>query len=159
MPSPAAPASLLLPDRKPHRVQKMPHSRRRELTTKEDAKYQGYINGCSNFFTRSANYKAHLETHTKNRDYPYLKCSLLPSSLKLSTAQRLKPTSSKTPPALQGSSRRPGPRQIPPSFGNHETAWAQTLSEKLALGPGSLVAVEHQLRPSTEGEARSNVSM
>lgn len=43
----------------------------RRLTTKEEANYQCDIKGCSKLFSRSYNYKTHLETYNENRKYPF----------------------------------------------------------------------------------------
>lgn len=43
----------------------------RKLTTKEDANFQCRVKGCGKLFGRSYNYKAHLETHDADREYPF----------------------------------------------------------------------------------------
>ncbi|KAI2642011.1 hypothetical protein GGS21DRAFT_286292 [Xylaria nigripes] len=43
----------------------------RKLTSKEEANYQCEVEGCGKLFSRSYNYKAHLETHDKKREYPF----------------------------------------------------------------------------------------
>lgn len=43
----------------------------RRLTTKEEANFQCHIKGCNKFFSRSYNFKAHMETHRAQRDYPF----------------------------------------------------------------------------------------
>lgn len=43
----------------------------RKLTTKEEANFQCDVKGCGKFFSRSYNFKAHLETHRERRDYPF----------------------------------------------------------------------------------------
>lgn len=56
------------------RGQRMPRTQRRvprRLTTKEEANYQCEVKGCGKLFSRSYNYKAHLETHDEKREYPF----------------------------------------------------------------------------------------
>jgi hypothetical protein len=61
-----------LPDRTAYRVHKPSRTRPpRKLTTKEEANYQCEVKGCGKLFSRSYNYKAHLETHDENREYPF----------------------------------------------------------------------------------------
>lgn len=43
----------------------------RKHTTKEEANFQCEIEGCGKFFSRSYNYKSHLETHDEKREYPF----------------------------------------------------------------------------------------
>lgn len=43
----------------------------RRLTTKEDANFECAVEGCGKLFSRSYNYKAHLETHREKRNYPF----------------------------------------------------------------------------------------
>ncbi len=43
----------------------------RRLTTKEEANFQCEVKGCGKLFSRSYNFKAHMETHDENRDYPF----------------------------------------------------------------------------------------
>lgn len=43
----------------------------RKMTTQEDANFQCSVKGCGKLFSRSYNYKAHLETHSNNREYPF----------------------------------------------------------------------------------------
>lgn len=43
----------------------------RRLTSKEDANFQCAIRGCGKLFSRSYNYKAHMETHDTGRVYPF----------------------------------------------------------------------------------------
>ncbi|KAI0016282.1 hypothetical protein F4780DRAFT_760353 [Xylariomycetidae sp. FL0641] len=43
----------------------------RKLTTKEEANFQCEVKGCGKLFSRSYNYKAHLETHDEKREYPF----------------------------------------------------------------------------------------
>lgn len=43
----------------------------RRHTTKEEANFQCEVKGCGKFFSRSYNYKSHLETHDEKREYPF----------------------------------------------------------------------------------------
>ncbi|KAH8816279.1 hypothetical protein F5884DRAFT_216360 [Xylogone sp. PMI_703] len=43
----------------------------RKLTTKEEANFQCQVNGCGKLFSRSYNFKAHMETHDASREYPF----------------------------------------------------------------------------------------
>lgn len=43
----------------------------RKLTTKEEANFQCDVKGCGKFFSRSYNFKAHMETHRERREYPF----------------------------------------------------------------------------------------
>lgn len=43
----------------------------RKMTTREDANYQCKAKGCGKLFSRSYNYKAHMETHDSSRVYPF----------------------------------------------------------------------------------------
>ena len=43
----------------------------RRHTTKEEANYQCQVEGCGKFFSRSYNYKSHMETHDEKREYPF----------------------------------------------------------------------------------------
>jgi len=43
----------------------------RKVTTKEDANFQCEVKGCGKYFSRSYNYKAHMETHDEKRAYPF----------------------------------------------------------------------------------------
>lgn len=43
----------------------------RRLTSKEDANFQCAVTGCGKLFSRSYNYKAHMETHDTGRVYPF----------------------------------------------------------------------------------------
>ena len=49
----------------------MRHRRARRLTTKEEANFQCEIKGCGKLFSRSYNFKAHMETHDDKREYPF----------------------------------------------------------------------------------------
>ncbi|ETS83102.1 hypothetical protein PFICI_04978 [Pestalotiopsis fici W106-1] len=55
-----------------HRMNMGPRPKTRKLTSKEDANYQCEVKGCGKQFSRSYNYKAHLETHDEDREYPFL---------------------------------------------------------------------------------------
>lgn len=43
----------------------------RKHTTKEDANFQCSVEGCGKFFSRSYNFKSHMETHDEQREYPF----------------------------------------------------------------------------------------
>jgi hypothetical protein len=43
----------------------------RRLTTKEEANFQCDVKGCGKLFSRSYNFKAHMETHDEKREYPF----------------------------------------------------------------------------------------
>lgn len=43
----------------------------RKMTTREDANYQCKVKGCGKLFSRSYNFKAHMETHDTSRSYPF----------------------------------------------------------------------------------------
>ncbi|KAK3397160.1 hypothetical protein B0T20DRAFT_250906 [Sordaria brevicollis] len=67
----AAQASTFLTNgQRAYRVPR-PKRQQRRLTTKEEANFQCEVKGCGKLFSRSYNYKAHLETHEPNRDYPF----------------------------------------------------------------------------------------
>ncbi|KAJ4414144.1 hypothetical protein N0V82_008111 [Gnomoniopsis sp. IMI 355080] len=53
------------------RGQERPRRPPRKLTTKEEANFQCDIKGCGKFFSRSYNFKAHMETHREKREYPF----------------------------------------------------------------------------------------
>jgi uncharacterized Zn-finger protein len=63
--------SSLLQDRQPYRIQRTPRTRQRRLTTRDEANFQCAHRGCGKLFSRSYNYKAHLETHDDKREYPF----------------------------------------------------------------------------------------
>lgn len=44
----------------------------RKMTTREEANYQCKTKGCGKLFSRSYNFKAHMETHDSTRVYPFL---------------------------------------------------------------------------------------
>ncbi|KAI0876336.1 hypothetical protein GGS24DRAFT_498918 [Hypoxylon argillaceum] len=56
------------PGSRPARSQKR---QTRKLTSKEEANFQCEVEGCGKLFSRSYNYKAHMETHDKKREYPF----------------------------------------------------------------------------------------
>ncbi|CAJ2510683.1 Uu.00g063080.m01.CDS01 [Anthostomella pinea] len=62
----------LLPDDK-RQVLRASRSQRqpRKLTTKEEANFQCEVKGCGKLFSRSYNFKAHMETHDEQREYPF----------------------------------------------------------------------------------------
>lgn len=43
----------------------------RRHTTKEEANFQCTVKGCGKFFSRSYNFKSHMETHDDKREYPF----------------------------------------------------------------------------------------
>lgn len=43
----------------------------RKHTTKEEANFQCSVPGCGKFFSRSYNFKSHMETHDEQREYPF----------------------------------------------------------------------------------------
>ena len=43
----------------------------RKHTTKEEANFQCSVEGCGKFFSRSYNFKSHMETHDEQREYPF----------------------------------------------------------------------------------------
>lgn len=43
----------------------------RRHTTKEEANFQCMVKGCGKFFSRSYNFKSHMETHDEKREYPF----------------------------------------------------------------------------------------
>ncbi|KAK3315208.1 hypothetical protein B0H66DRAFT_336627 [Apodospora peruviana] len=70
-PGPGAQASAFLQDgRRPYRVAR-PRRTQRRLTTKEEANFQCEVKGCGKLFSRSYNFKAHMETHDEKREYPF----------------------------------------------------------------------------------------
>ncbi|KND92559.1 Transcription factor Sp5 [Tolypocladium ophioglossoides CBS 100239] len=44
----------------------------RKHTTKDDANFQCSVEGCGKFFSRSYNFRSHMETHDEQREYPFL---------------------------------------------------------------------------------------
>ncbi|KAK3343949.1 hypothetical protein B0T25DRAFT_312683 [Lasiosphaeria hispida] len=70
-PGSGAQASAFLQDgRRPYRVAR-PRRAPRRLTTKEEANFQCEVKGCGKLFSRSYNFKAHMETHDEKREYPF----------------------------------------------------------------------------------------
>ncbi|KAK4226989.1 hypothetical protein QBC38DRAFT_209449 [Podospora fimiseda] len=71
-PGPPGPqASAFLHDaRRQYRVQR-PRRAPRRLTTKEEANFVCEVKGCGKMFSRSYNFKAHMETHDEKREYPF----------------------------------------------------------------------------------------
>ncbi len=66
--------SSLVPDRRhqaPSRPLRAPKRQARKLTSKDEANFQCGVEGCGKLFSRSYNYKAHMETHDKKREYPF----------------------------------------------------------------------------------------
>lgn len=47
----------------------------RKHTTREEANFQCQVKGCGKFFSRSYNFKSHMETHDDGREYPF-PCSM-----------------------------------------------------------------------------------
>jgi hypothetical protein len=66
----ATTTSFLQDVRRQYRMPR-PQKRPRRLTTKEEANFQCEVKGCGKLFSRSYNYKAHLETHDEKRAYPF----------------------------------------------------------------------------------------
>ncbi len=62
-----APGTMDNHQTRPPRPRKQP----RRLTTKEEANFQCEVKGCGKLFSRSYNYKAHMETHDEKREYPF----------------------------------------------------------------------------------------
>jgi hypothetical protein len=70
-PGPPPPPSAFLHDaRRQYRVAR-PRRAPRRLTTKEEANFQCEVKGCGKLFSRSYNFKAHMETHDEKREYPF----------------------------------------------------------------------------------------
>lgn len=69
--APGSHADAFMQDaRRAYRVQR-PRRAPRRLTTKEEANYQCEVKGCGKLFSRSYNYKAHMETHDEKREFPF----------------------------------------------------------------------------------------
>jgi len=66
---PSSQPPSLMHDR-PFRVTRQRRAPRR-LTTKEEANFQCEVKGCGKLFSRSYNFKAHMETHDEKREYPF----------------------------------------------------------------------------------------
>ncbi|KAI4863691.1 hypothetical protein F4820DRAFT_449756 [Hypoxylon rubiginosum] len=58
-------------DRRQLRVPRAQRRQTRKLTTKEEANFQCEVKGCGKLFSRSYNFKAHMETHDEKREYPF----------------------------------------------------------------------------------------
>lgn len=58
-------------DRRQLRVPRTQRRQPRKLTTKEEANFQCEVKGCGKLFSRSYNFKAHMETHDEKREYPF----------------------------------------------------------------------------------------
>ncbi|KAI2617379.1 hypothetical protein GGR54DRAFT_607497 [Hypoxylon sp. NC1633] len=65
------PVSSFSHDRRQLRVPRAPRRQPRKLTTKEEANFQCEVKGCGKLFSRSYNFKAHMETHDEKREYPF----------------------------------------------------------------------------------------
>ncbi|KAI0010592.1 hypothetical protein F4779DRAFT_576839 [Xylariaceae sp. FL0662B] len=63
--------SPVLTDRRRLGVPRAQRRQPRKLTTKEEANYQCEVKGCGKLFSRSYNFKAHMETHDEKREYPF----------------------------------------------------------------------------------------
>ncbi|CAK7238443.1 hypothetical protein SEUCBS140593_010693 [Sporothrix eucalyptigena] len=63
------PSASSFPERHPRGSR--PRRQPRRLTTKEEANFQCEVKGCGKLFSRSYNYKAHMETHDEKREYPF----------------------------------------------------------------------------------------
>ncbi|KAB5585372.1 hypothetical protein GE09DRAFT_23964 [Coniochaeta sp. 2T2.1] len=68
--SPGAPTPFMQDARRPYRVAR-PRRAPRRLTTREEANFQCEVKGCGKLFSRSYNFKAHMETHDEKREYPF----------------------------------------------------------------------------------------
>ena len=64
-------SAALMHNRRLSRSSRQVRKAPRRMTTKEEANYQCHYDGCGKLFSRSYNYKAHLETHDKNRAYSF----------------------------------------------------------------------------------------
>ncbi|KAG9250790.1 uncharacterized protein F5Z01DRAFT_639878 [Emericellopsis atlantica] len=53
------------------RVKKAKRRPTRRHTTQEEANFQCQVRGCGKFFSRSYNFKSHMETHDNRREYPF----------------------------------------------------------------------------------------
>lgn len=58
------------PEQRRRPVSKSPRIRKK-FTTKDEANYHCEVKGCGKMFSRSYNYKAHMETHDEKREYPF----------------------------------------------------------------------------------------
>ena len=57
--------------RPPANTRAAEHKKRRQHTKKEEANFQCQVKGCGKFFSRSYNFKSHMETHDEKREYPF----------------------------------------------------------------------------------------
>ncbi|KAK4115616.1 hypothetical protein N656DRAFT_388507 [Canariomyces notabilis] len=64
------PSAYLHDARRQYRITR-PRRAPRRLTTKEEANFQCEVKGCGKLFSRSYNFKAHMETHDEKREYPF----------------------------------------------------------------------------------------
>jgi len=69
-PPPPTGSAFLHDARRQYRVQR-PRRAPRRLTTKEEANFVCEVKGCGKMFSRSYNFKAHMETHDEKREYPF----------------------------------------------------------------------------------------
>ncbi|KAK4097142.1 hypothetical protein N658DRAFT_489455 [Parathielavia hyrcaniae] len=69
-PPPAHAGAFMHDARRQYRVAR-PKRAPRRLTTKEEANFQCEVKGCGKLFSRSYNFKAHMETHDEKREYPF----------------------------------------------------------------------------------------
>lgn len=68
---PSGPGTSFSQDRRQLRVPRAPRRQPRKLTTKDEANFVCEVKGCGKMFSRSYNYKAHMETHDDKREYPF----------------------------------------------------------------------------------------
>ncbi|KAI1388408.1 uncharacterized protein F4822DRAFT_245614 [Hypoxylon trugodes] len=68
---PSVPGPAFSHDRRQLRVPRTQRRQPRKLTTKEEANFQCEVKGCGKLFSRSYNFKAHMETHDEKREYPF----------------------------------------------------------------------------------------
>lgn len=68
---PSASGAAYSHDRRQLRVPRAQRRQPRKLTTKEEANFQCEVKGCGKLFSRSYNFKAHMETHDEKREYPF----------------------------------------------------------------------------------------
>ncbi|KAI0412552.1 hypothetical protein F5X98DRAFT_319672 [Xylaria grammica] len=71
---PSGSTSSLVLDRRQQvssRASRAPKRQARKLTSRDEANFQCEVEGCGKLFSRSYNYKAHMETHDKKREYPF----------------------------------------------------------------------------------------
>ncbi|KAI9744960.1 MAG: hypothetical protein M1818_001887 [Claussenomyces sp. TS43310] len=67
--------NVVEPRQGPEQLRVIPSATRkrttRKMTTREDANFQCRVRGCGKLFSRSYNFKAHMETHDSGRVYPF----------------------------------------------------------------------------------------